>query len=267
MHVQQNNSTEDRFPPTYKNSYPCVGANSGGFFYSSTCVGADSTCFLLRGVFLQVKTLIDSGAARCFVTPSCITKVGLKGLPRDVFLEHGNGQKYLSRGYVPDVPIVTVGLTVKIGLTVTNLLHEVDLVLGMNWLQLVNPVIDWGSGRLYIPNAVHTALLQGDWLEGHVQSGTVTVLSDAKELKFMQDQRMQRQISVLKMPKFWTDAAGSSILRTKFNKGHEKNDVEWGYLYNSDCKICKRKNVNQNECKHRNPCKLYVIKHEEDVLR
>ena len=112
-------------------------------------------------------------------------KVGLKGLPRDVFLELGNGQKYLSRGYVPDVPIVTAGLTVKMGLTVTNLLHEVDLVLGMNWLQLVNPVIDWGSGRLYIPNAVHTALLQGDWLEGHVQSGTVTVLSDAKELQFM----------------------------------------------------------------------------------
>ena len=74
----------------------------------------------------------------------------------------------MSRGYVPDVPIVTAGLTVKVGLMVTNLLHEVDLVLGMNWLQLVNPIVDWGSGRLYIPNAVHTALLQGDWLEGHV---------------------------------------------------------------------------------------------------
>ena len=111
--------------------------------------------------------------------------MGLKGLPWDGFLELGNGQKYLSRGYVPDVPIVTAGLTVIVGLTVTNLLYEVDLVLGMNWLQLVNPVIDWGSGRLYIPNAVHTALLQGDWLEGHVQSGTDTVLSDAKKLKMM----------------------------------------------------------------------------------
>ena len=108
----------------------------------------------------EVKTLIDSGATRRFVTPSCIAKVGLKGLPRDVFLENSdNGQKYLSRGYVPDVPIVTVGLTVIVGLTVTNLLYEVDLVLGMNWLQLVNLVIDRGSGRLYIPNAVHTALL------------------------------------------------------------------------------------------------------------
>ena len=56
-------------------------------------------------------------------------------------------------------PIVTAGLTVKIGLTVTNLLHEVDLVLGMTWLQLVNPVVDWGSGKLYVPNSVQTALL------------------------------------------------------------------------------------------------------------
>ena len=46
------------------------------------------------------------------------------------FLELGNGQKYLSRGYVPEVPVVTGGLTVRVGLTVTNLLHDVDLVLG-----------------------------------------------------------------------------------------------------------------------------------------
>ena len=68
----------------------------------------------------------------------------------------------------------------KIGLAVTNLLHEVDLVLGINWLQLLNPVVDWGGARLYIPNAIHTALLQDDWLVGHVQSGTVTVLSGEK---------------------------------------------------------------------------------------
>ena len=166
-----------------------------------------------------VKTLIDSWATRCFVTPSCVAKVGLKGIPQDVFLELGNGQKYLSRGCVPDVPIATAGLVTKMDLTVTNLLHEVDLVLGMNWLQLVNPVVDWGGERLYIPNAVHTALLQGNWLEGHVQSGTVTVLSNEKELKCLRDQRMQKQISILKNPRFWTDTAGNSILRTKLSKG------------------------------------------------
>ena len=71
----------------------------------------------------------------------------------------------------------------KVGLTVTNLLHEVDLVLGVNWLQLVNPVVDWSSGKIYLPNAVNTALLQGDWLEGHVKAGTVTVLAGTEDLK------------------------------------------------------------------------------------
>ena len=150
-----------------------------------------------------VRALIDSGATRCFVTPTCVSAVGLKGTPRDVFLELGNGEKYLSRGYVPEVPVVTTGLTVKIGLTVTNLLHEVDLVLGINWLQLVNPVVDWSGARLYVPNAVHTALLQGNWLEGHVHAGTVTVLSSEMELQQMKNAAVQEKISILKCPKFW----------------------------------------------------------------
>ena len=50
---------------------------------------------------------------------------------------------FISGVYVPDVTAVTAGLTVEIGLTVANLLHEVDLVLGINWIQLVNPVVDW----------------------------------------------------------------------------------------------------------------------------
>ena len=155
----------------------------------------------------------------------------------------------------------------KIGLTVTNLVHEVDLVLGMNWLQLVKPAVDWGSGRLYVPNALHTALLQGDWLEGHVQSGTVTILSSAEELKCLQDERMQRQISMLKNPKLWTDAVGSTILRAKFSEGHAKYDVEWGRLYNKDCITCKKKNLNVNECKHQNACKINVIKDGEGIAR
>ena len=57
----------------------------------------------------------------------------------------------------------------RVGLTVTSLLHEVDLVLGVNWLQLVNPVVDWSNGKVYLPNAIYTALQQGDWLEGHVK--------------------------------------------------------------------------------------------------
>ena len=78
-----------------------------------------------------VRALIDCEATRCFITP-CVTATRLKGIPHDIFHELGNGEKYLSRGYVPDVPMATAAFTVKVGLTVTNLLHNVDFVLGIN---------------------------------------------------------------------------------------------------------------------------------------
>ena len=146
----------------------------------------------------------------------------MKGIPRDIFLELGNGQKYLSRGFVPDAPVVTAGLTVKVGLTVTNLLHEVDLVLGVNWLELVNPVIDWSSGKVYLPNAVHTALLQGDWLAGHVKAGTVTVLVGQDQLRTMNDAEVKKKISILKTPKFWKHTNLNSNSWTNFFDGRCK---------------------------------------------
>ena len=76
------------------------------------------------------------------MSPAYVAVCGLKGLPRDIFLELGNGEKILSRGYIPDVPVVTAESTIKIGLIITNLLHDVDLVLGMNWLQTFNPIVD-----------------------------------------------------------------------------------------------------------------------------
>ena len=120
-----------------------------------------------------VKALIDSGATVCFVTLVCVTTCGLKANRHDIFLELGNKEKFLSRGFIPDVPIVTAGLRFKTVLTVTNLLYEVDVVLGITWLQQVNPVVDWGSGKLYVPNSAQTALLQGSWL-GRSRAGKST---------------------------------------------------------------------------------------------
>ena len=169
----------------------------------------------------KIRTLIDSGATRCLVSPSCVTACGLKGVPRDVFLELGNGEKILSRGYIPDIPVVTAGLTVKMGLTVTNLLHDVDLVLGMNWLQTVNPIVDWCGAKLYVPNAVHTALLQGDWLEKYIKVGTVTVLSSEEELHQLKNERIKSSISVLKAPKFWKWRDTKINSRANFKKEGE----------------------------------------------
>ena len=52
----------------------------------------------------NLKALIDNSATRFFVTPTCVTVCGLKAKRRYVFLELGNGEKFLSRGFVPDIP-------------------------------------------------------------------------------------------------------------------------------------------------------------------
>ena len=148
--------------------------------------------------------LIDSGATRCFVTQKCCTIAGLSCVPCDTFLELGNGTTALSRGKVHGAPITTASVTTRIDLMLSHLLHDVDIVLGVNWLKHINPIIDWCSGRVYLPGAVHTALLEGKWLSSEHAIGTVKILSNPAELKDVQNDHVQNSLSILKTPKFWT---------------------------------------------------------------
>jgi len=79
----------------------------------------------------EIRALIDSGATRCFISPASVTKCGLSIESHNTFLELGDGKKVLSRGRAVDVPVVTAGFAAKLNLTVTSLLHGVDVVLGM----------------------------------------------------------------------------------------------------------------------------------------
>ena len=129
-------------------------------------------------------------------------------------------------------------------------------------------MIDWSSGKIYLPNAIHTALLQGDWLEGHVKAGTVTVLAGEEQLRSMDDAETRNNIAILKSLKFRKvnqDNECGTNSWTNFFKGR----VHWGQLYNKNCKFCKTKNDCKGDCKHMRPCKLYTIVNEEgeDVVK
>ena len=60
-----------------------------------------------------------------------MTQYGLMVESHNTFLELGDGKKVLSRGRAVDIPVVTSSYTMKTNLTVSNLLHGVDVVLGM----------------------------------------------------------------------------------------------------------------------------------------
>ena len=95
-----------------------------------------------------------------------MTRCELSVESHHTFLELGDGKKVLSRGRAIDVPVVTSGYTVKMNLTVSRLLHGVDVVLGMTWLQEVDPLIRWTTGIVYIPDSISSfQKIMGQWLD------------------------------------------------------------------------------------------------------
>ena len=94
----------------------------------------------------EIRALIDSGTTRCFISPAGVMQCGLTVESHNTFLELGDGKKVLLRGRAVDVPVVTSGYTMQTNLTVSRLLHGIDVVLGMTWLKVVDPLIRWSTG-------------------------------------------------------------------------------------------------------------------------
>ena len=107
--------------------------------------------------------MINRGATRCFISLSVVMPLVLTTIKTYTFLGLGDGRKILSKGKVVDVPMVTANLTVKMDLKVMSLLHDVDLILGINWLQAVKTLIDWTSSRIFLLKEVGTSVLPGSW--------------------------------------------------------------------------------------------------------
>ena len=152
----------------------------------------------------EIRALIDSGATRNFISPAGVTQCGLTVESHNTFLELGDGKKVLSRGRAVNVPVVTSGFTMRTNLTVTNLLHGVDLVLGMAWLKVVDPLIRWSTGQLYIPDSISSfQRIMGQWLDKQVKVGTVRVLSTNEDLESLKQPSNIASLEILKSPSFW----------------------------------------------------------------
>ena len=87
----------------------------------------------------------------------------------------------------------------------------------------------------------------------------MTVLAGEEQLRQMNESEDKNKIAILKCPKFWRAAGDAANSWTNSFRGH----VEWGFLYNTECTLCKNKNGCNDFCKHKTPCKLYVIKNDE----
>ena len=70
-----------------------------------------------------------------------------------------------------------------------------------------------------MPNAIHTALLEGKWLSAEHTTGTVRVLSDSTGLNNVRDDQMKNSLAILRTPQIWT-AVNS---RTNFVNAEARN--------------------------------------------
>ena len=134
VHQAGDQSTEERPPPR---SWIAVGDRS------TDCVsrtGRQVTDGVLLKLTVSISgrrlvALVDSRASRCYISPETVTSLGLETSPALVHLELADGSKIQSTQQVQGVRCTMGNFVCRLNFTVTKLLHQVDLVLGVNWLE------------------------------------------------------------------------------------------------------------------------------------
>ena len=109
----------------------------------------------------ECRALVDSGATRSFITPAAVLRCGLHTTHQETLLELADGRKLLSQGYCPHVVCNVSGKSCKVDFTVCPLMTKIDLILGMDWLRLTNPLIDWTTPRIVFVSDATTSAAVG----------------------------------------------------------------------------------------------------------
>ena len=150
--------------------------------------------------------LVDSGASQSYVSPELATLAELDCVPSVLHLELADGSKIQATEQAQGV-VCNIGETsVRMNFTVTKLLSAVDCVLGMDWLQQWNPVIDWRKQIMYLYVNSHWTQVHGELLGEQHSCGTVKIiepymLSDLKNEK--EKRNSLHDWTVVKQPKLW----------------------------------------------------------------
>ena len=86
-------------------------------------------------------TLVDSGATRSFIDEKLQLRPPLHFVGSYSSLEMANGDIIISTGIAPAV-LVSIGpVQCRMNLTVVLLMRGFDVVLGKDWLDVINPLI------------------------------------------------------------------------------------------------------------------------------
>ena len=109
-----------------------------------------------------VRTLVDSGATRSFIDEKLQLRPPLHFVGAYSSLEMANGDTIVSTRIAPAV-LVSIGpVQCRMNLTAVPLMRGFDVVLGKDWLDVVNPLIEWRQNTIYIKQGDQLHILSGD---------------------------------------------------------------------------------------------------------
>ena len=108
-----------------------------------------------------VSALVDLGATRSFVSEQLQTRPPMDFIGAYSLLELANGQTIVATGIAPDV-LVSIGSTVsRVSLTTVPMMEGIQVILGWDWLDTVNPLVDWRTNSLVLRNGDSLEVVQG----------------------------------------------------------------------------------------------------------
>ena len=97
----------------------------------------------------SVPTLIDSGASRSFVSDQLRCYQPMQFVGACSALELANGETIVSTRIAPRVLVCIRKVPCRLALTAVPMMEGVQLILGKDWLDIMNPLVDWRSNTVF----------------------------------------------------------------------------------------------------------------------
>ena len=109
----------------------------------------------------RVPALVDSGASRSFISDKLQCRPPLQFVGAYSALELANGETIVSTGIAPRVLVCIGSVPCRLSLTAVPMMEGIQLILGKDWLDIINPLVDWRSNRMFLRTGSQLEQVQG----------------------------------------------------------------------------------------------------------
>ena len=148
-----------------------------------------------------------------------ILRLGLQPIAKNATLELGDGTRVPSKGCIEKLIFTMGSRTYSQQFTVTDLISGVDMVLGMSWLEQLNPLINWGSHTMYVQDQGVYYPITSVPADKDTKIGTIKHVEVPNEQETHQSVYYSYSLEKLASPQFWDYIHDGQ--RWKSVQGHE----------------------------------------------